>query len=86
VQVRPEPAHIRPQSKKNGLVFVSRVSVLACAGVGTICSTRKLVGESSFTTVNVPSPFELRASIVAGLKIAPSHPADDCHLPAFRDT
>jgi hypothetical protein len=30
------------------------------------------VGELSFTTVSVPSPCELKTSIVAGLKVAPS--------------
>jgi len=38
------------------LVFVSRVIVLARAGVGIVCSTEKLVGESSLMTVVVPSP------------------------------
>ena len=56
------------------LVFVSRVNTLARCGVATVCSTEKLVGESSFTTVSVPSPCELKASIVAGLKVAPSDP------------
>src|SRR5579871_2089783 len=55
-------------------VLLSRVRVLARAGVGTVCSTWKLVGESSLITVSVPSPCELKASIVAGLKVAPSHP------------
>src|ERR1700739_3455417 len=54
--------------------FASSVSVLARAGVGTVCSTLKLVGESSLITVSVPSPWELNVSIVAGLKVAPSHP------------
>src|SRR6202140_5303571 len=56
------------------LVFVSRVSTFARAGVATVCSTEKLVGEFSCTTVSVPSPCELKASIVAGLKVAPSDP------------
>jgi len=47
---------------------------LARAGVGIVCSTEKLVGESSLTTVVVPSPCEVMASFVAGLKVAPSHP------------
>ena len=55
-------------------VFVSRVSTLARAGVGTVCSTAKLVGEFSLMTVSVPSPCELNASMVAGLKVAPSQP------------
>src|SRR6201998_396709 len=55
-------------------VFASSVSVLARAGMGTVCSTLKLVGESSLITVSVPSPWELNVSIVAGLKVAPSQP------------
>src|SRR5579863_10291449 len=55
-------------------VLASSVSVLARAGVGTVCSTEKLVGESSFTMVRDPSPWELKASIVDGLKAAPSDP------------
>ena len=55
-------------------VFVSSVSVLARAGVATVCSTTKSVGEFSSITVSVPSPCELNASIVAGLNVTPSHP------------
>ena len=55
-------------------VLESRVRVFARAGVGTVCSTAKLVGESSLITVSVPSPCELKASMVAGLKVAPSQP------------
>src|SRR5579859_8225353 len=43
-------------------VFASRVNVLARAGVGTVCSTLKLVGDSSLMTVSVPSPCELKRS------------------------
>ena len=42
--------------------------------VCTVCSTSKLVGLVSLMTVSVPSPCELNASIVAGLKAAPSTP------------
>src|SRR5580658_7179704 len=59
---------------KMRLVLVSSVCVLARAGVGTVCSTLKLVGESSLITVSVPSPCELKASMVAGLNDAPSDP------------
>src|SRR5208283_2123994 len=55
-------------------VLVSRVMVLARTGVVTVCSTTKSVGEFSLMTVSVPSPWELKASIVAGLKVAPSQP------------
>src|SRR5215831_11704357 len=56
------------------LVLVSRVRVFARAGVATVCSTEKLLGEFSLITVSVPSPCELNASIVAGLNTAPSQP------------
>ena len=38
------------------------------------CSTSKLVGLFSLTTVNVPLPCVLKASIVEGLNTAPSDP------------
>src|SRR5277367_573797 len=56
------------------LVFGSKVSTFARAGVATVCSTEKLVGEFSCATVSVPSPCELKASIVDRLKAAPSEP------------
>src|ERR1017187_862976 len=56
------------------LVLVSIVSVLAPRMVVTFCSTTKLVGLFSLMTVKVPSPFELKASMVLGLKVAPSVP------------
>src|SRR3984957_15988449 len=55
-------------------VFESRVSVLARAGVGTVCSTEKLAGEFSLMTVRGPSPCELKVSMVSGLGVAPSQP------------
>src|SRR5208337_208482 len=55
-------------------VFVSSVMVLARCGVNTVCSKEKLVGEFSLITVRVPSPCELKTSIVSGLKVAPSQP------------
>jgi len=54
--------------------LVSRVQTLARSGVATVCSTTKLVGEFSLTMVSVPSPAEAKASMVAGLKVAPSTP------------
>src|ERR1019366_145114 len=57
------------------LVLLSRVRVLARTGVVTVCSTTKVVGLFSLITVSVPSPCELKASMVAGLKTAPSVPA-----------
>src|SRR5580700_2465391 len=56
------------------LVLLSSVKVLAPTGVATVCSTAKLVGLFSLMTVRVPSPCELKASIVLGLKVAPSTP------------
>jgi hypothetical protein len=56
------------------LVFISRVRTFARAGVATVCSTEKLLDEFSCTTVSVPSPCELKASIVVELKVAPSVP------------
>src|ERR1017187_904120 len=56
------------------LVFGSSVSVLAPRMVGTFCSTTKLVGLFSLMTVRVPSPFELKASMVLEIKVAPSVP------------
>ena len=53
-------------------VFVSSVSVLAPAMVSRFCSTSKVVGLVSFTTVRVPLPCVLKASMVAGLNVAPS--------------
>jgi hypothetical protein len=55
-------------------VLVSRVRSWRGRGVVTVCSTTKLVGEFSLMTVRVPSPWELKASMVAGLKVAPSQP------------
>jgi hypothetical protein len=43
--------------------------------VATVCSTTKLVGLFSLIAVNVPSPRELEAPIVAGLNTAPAVPA-----------
>ena len=42
--------------------------------VSRFCSTSKLAGLFSFTTVSVPLPCVLNASIVAGLNQAPSEP------------
>src|SRR5581483_9242472 len=53
-------------------VFVSSVIVRAPFIVLSTCSTSKLTGLFSFTTVNVPFPPVLKASIVAGLNTAPS--------------
>src|SRR5205823_437204 len=47
--------------------FVSSVQVLARDLVCTVCSTSKLVGLVSLIMVSVPSPCELKASMVAGL-------------------
>src|SRR5438874_1895378 len=54
------------------LVLVSKVRVLAPVMVWRFCSTAKLVGLFSLTIVMVPLPWELKTSIVAGLKTAPS--------------
>jgi hypothetical protein len=56
------------------LVLVSSVQVLARGIVLTVCSTTKLVGLFSLMMVSVPSPWELKASMVAGLKPPPSVP------------
>ena len=55
-------------------VLLSIVSVFAFGAVCRFSSTSKLVGLFSFITVNVPSRCELNASIVLGLKTAPSVP------------
>ena len=57
------------------LFFVSIVMVFAPGMVCTTCSATKLVGLFSLTIETVPSPAELNASIMAGLKPAPSVPA-----------
>ena len=49
------------------LFLVSKVQVLARDFVCTVCATSKLVGLFSLMMVNVPSPCELNASMVAGL-------------------
>jgi hypothetical protein len=59
---------------KRWLVLLSNVRVLATGMVFRVCSTTKLVGLFSLTTVNVPSLCELNASIVEGLNTAPSVP------------
>jgi hypothetical protein len=55
-------------------VLLSKVIVRAPFIVSRFCSTSKLVGLFSFTTVNVPLPCVLNASIVEGLNTAPSDP------------
>src|ERR1700730_7559875 len=59
---------------KMWLVLLSNVIVLAPFIVSRFCSTSKLVGLFSLTTVSVPLPCVLKASIVEGLKTAPSDP------------
>src|SRR5258706_6104551 len=56
------------------LVLLSNVIVRAPFIVCRFCSTSKLVGLFSLTTVSVPLPWVLKASIVAGLNAAPSEP------------
>ena len=53
-------------------VLPSSVSVLALGMVVRFCSTSKPVGLFSLITVSVPSACELKTSIVAELKTAPS--------------
>ena len=55
-------------------VLLSNVIVRAPFIVSRFCSTSKLVGLFSLTTVNVPLPCVLKASIVEGLNTAPSEP------------
>ena len=53
-------------------VLRSSARVRAPTRVATVSTTVNLVGESSRTTVSVPSPLELNASFVIGSKAAPS--------------
>src|ERR1700722_4806671 len=55
-------------------VLLSKVTVRAPFIVCRFCSTSKLVGLFSWTTVIVPLPCVLKASIVTGLNAAPSEP------------
>src|SRR5438105_930910 len=55
-------------------VLLSNVTVRAPFIVSRFCSTSKFAGLFSLTTVNVPLPCVLKASIVDGLKTAPSDP------------
>src|SRR5579871_1705652 len=55
-------------------VFASIVIVFAPGIVLRFCSTSKVVGLVSLMIVSVPSPCELNASPVLGLKPAPSVP------------
>src|SRR5260221_11734666 len=59
---------------KMWFVLLSNVIVRAPFIVSRFCSTSKLVGLFSLTTVNVPLPCVLKASIVDGLNTAPSDP------------
>src|SRR6186713_741902 len=62
--------------RKKWLVLLSNVSVRAPLNgqVFRSCTASKLVGLFSLMMVIVPLPCELNASIVAGLKYAPSEP------------
>src|ERR1035438_4048203 len=55
-------------------VLLSNAIVLAPLIVFRFGSTAKLVGLFSLTTVKVPFPWVLKASIVEGLNTAPSDP------------
>src|SRR5207244_6455669 len=55
-------------------VLPSNAIVRAPFIVCRFCSTSKLVGLFSLTTVSVPLPCVLNASIVSGLNTAPSDP------------
>src|SRR5271157_100468 len=59
---------------KMWFVLLSNAMVRAPFMVLRFCSTSKLVGLFSLTTVSVPFPWVLKASFVAGLKMAPSDP------------
>src|ERR1700693_5170180 len=54
--------------------FLSNAIVRAPFIVSRFCSTSKLVGLFSLTTVKVPFPWVLKASMVEGLNTAPSDP------------
>ena len=55
-------------------VLLSNVIVRAPFIVCRFCSTSNVVGFFSLTTVSVPLPCVLNASMVAGLNTAPSEP------------
>src|SRR5262249_43636750 len=59
---------------KMWFVLLSNAIVRAPFIVCRFCSTSKVVGLFSLTTVSVPLPCVLNASIVAGLNTAPSEP------------
>ncbi len=59
----PAARHTLRQSVKMWPVLPSSVNVFALGIVFTVCSTVKLAGLSSLTTVSVPSPCELKASV-----------------------
>src|SRR5205807_7128405 len=61
-------------ARKTLCVLVSTVIVRAPLCVGTLSTTLNLSGESSWTMVNVPSPFELNAKPVPGSKPLASTP------------
>src|SRR5690348_3186275 len=53
-------------TRKTSWVFESTSMVRAPGSVVTVWTTLNSVGDSSFTTVSVPSPFELKARPVSG--------------------
>jgi len=59
---------------KMWFVLLSNVIVRAPFIVSRFCATSKLVGLFSLTTVKVPLPCVLKASMVEGLNAAPSDP------------
>src|SRR5215468_5927158 len=62
-------AHVRPVRRRHRQEPRSAPFI-----VSRFCSTSKLVGLFSLTIVSVPLPCVLNASMVDGLKVAPSEP------------